>query len=72
MTRAGDSKASILGPLGMLAAYVVLMIGPVRILLRTAVERYAIAKDLPAILVFVFLSSWVTETAGLHALLGPT
>jgi Kef-type K+ transport system membrane component KefB len=70
ITRAGDSEPSILGPLGLLAAYVILMIGPVRILLRMAGQRYAIAKDLPAILIFVFLSSWVTETAGLHALFG--
>jgi len=70
MTRRGDAESSILGPLGLLAAYVILMVGPVRILLRVTNRYWTLSKDLPLILVFVLLSSWVTETIGLHALFG--
>ena len=70
ITRASGSGSSALRPLGIVAVYVVLMLGPVRTVLRMASQRFRVVNELPSILVFLFLSSWVTETAGLPALFG--
>ncbi len=70
ISRSGDGGSSILISLAMLAGYVVLMLGPIRILLRSASRRYAFVNELPMVVIFLCLSSWLTEAAGLHALFG--
>jgi Kef-type K+ transport system membrane component KefB len=55
---------SLLEPVAILLVYSVVMWFIVRPLLRF------VPNELPAMLIFVFSSSWVTELAGLHALFG--
>jgi Kef-type K+ transport system membrane component KefB len=69
-SRSNRVDASIMAPIGLLAAFIGLMAGPVRILLRRTSQRYPFINELPSMLVFMFLSSWVTESMGLHALFG--
>jgi Kef-type K+ transport system membrane component KefB len=67
---AGAGASSPLRPLAIVAVYVGLMLGPVRTVLQMASRRFPLVNELPSILIFLFLSSWLTETAGLHALFG--
>jgi Kef-type K+ transport system membrane component KefB len=62
VTRSGE--ASFIKPIAVVLIYVGVMFLIVRPLLRW------VPKELPSMLIFVFLSSWATELAGLHALFG--
>jgi Kef-type K+ transport system membrane component KefB len=62
VSRSGE--ASFLQPIAVVVIYSAVMWLIVRPLLRW------VPNELPAMLIFVFLSSWVTELAGLHALFG--
>lgn len=62
VTRSG--QASFFQPIAIVIGYSAAMWFIVRPLLRW------VPNELPAMLIFVFLSSWVTELAGLHALFG--
>lgn len=70
LTRSSQSGNPLLGPALLLLGYVVVMFFPVRIGIKWLTARFQPASELPVILVFVFLSAWVTESAGLHALFG--
>ena len=70
MVRAGQGHASFYGPILTVIGYVVVMSGPIRIGLRNWVARFGDIVELPLILIFVFLSSWFTESIGIHALFG--
>ncbi len=65
ISRSGDANA--FGPLLILTIYVCAMFAVVRPLLRWLATP---ANELSTLLIFVFLSSWVTELAGFHALFG--
>jgi Kef-type K+ transport system membrane component KefB len=62
VSRSGE--ASFLQPILIVVAYCAVMWFVIRPLLRW------VPNELAAMLIFVFLSSWVTELAGLHALFG--
>ncbi len=62
VSRSGES--SLVEPIAIVVIYSVVMWFVVRPLLRW------VPNELSAMLIFVFLSSWVTELAGLHALFG--
>jgi Kef-type K+ transport system membrane component KefB len=70
IVRAGAGQSSLYGPAVTVLVYAIVMFGPVRIGLRSLSARYPVAGELPLILVFVFLSSWITESIGIHALFG--
>jgi Kef-type K+ transport system membrane component KefB len=59
-----SGQASFLRPIAIVAIYSAVMWFVVRPLLRW------VPNELATMLIFVFLSSWVTELAGLHALFG--
>lgn len=65
-----SGKASALGPFVILLTYIAGMFAVVRPALRWFSGRLRGAKELSILLLFVFLSSWVTELAGFHALFG--
>jgi Kef-type K+ transport system membrane component KefB len=58
------TSRSFLTTIIILAAYLILMFIVIRPLLRF------VPDELPYMLIFVFISSWATELAGLHALFG--
>jgi Kef-type K+ transport system membrane component KefB len=70
MARASRHGASLLGPAAMVACYVLSMFFPVRTVLRRLNERFNVALHLPVMLIFVFFSSYITESAGIHVLFG--
>src|SRR5688572_9462160 len=70
MVKASNGSAPLYGPILTVIAYVVLMFGPIRIGLRKWGSRIVDRAELPLILIFVFLSSWFTESIGIHALFG--
>lgn len=67
-------EASALGPFVILLAYIVAMFAVIRPALRWFMGRFTgrvtAANELSIMLIFVFLSSSVTELAGFHALFG--
>jgi len=65
-----SAEASALGPFVILLAYLAAMFAVVRPALRLITGRLTMANELPILMIFVFLSSWVTELAGFHALFG--
>jgi Kef-type K+ transport system membrane component KefB len=68
ISRSGETSA--LGPFAILLAYIFGMFAVFRPVLRRFTARLTAAHELPIMLIFVFLSSWVTELAGFHALFG--
>ncbi len=59
-----SAETSLAEPIGIVVLYSAVMWFAVRPLLRF------VPNELASMLIFVFLSSWVTELAGLHALFG--
>jgi len=70
MAKSADGGSFSVAPLITVAAYVLLMGLPVRLALRALSARVAFSRHFPLILIFVFLSSWATESLGIHALFG--
>ena len=70
LTRAADGHASIAGTIATVGGYGLIMTCVVRPLLRLAMRRFPMAKELQVMLVIAFLSSWATEWIGIHALFG--
>jgi Kef-type K+ transport system membrane component KefB len=50
--------------------YILIMSVAIRPALKWLTGRFAVASELSTMLIFVFLSSWVTELIGIHALFG--
>jgi Kef-type K+ transport system membrane component KefB len=65
-----SGAASAFGPLVILATYIFVMFAVIRPALRWLSSRFSVTNELSTMLIFVFLSSWVTELAGYHALFG--
>jgi K+:H+ antiporter len=68
ISRSGE--ASALGPFVILLTYIFGMFAVIRPALRWFAGRLTVTNELSIMLIFVFLSSWVTELAGFHALFG--
>ncbi len=68
ISRSGEASAA--GPFVILLTYIFSMFAVVRPALRWMTTRLAVASELSIMLIFVFLSSWITELAGFHALFG--
>jgi Kef-type K+ transport system membrane component KefB len=68
MTRQGS--ASVLGTIAPVVVYGLAMMIAVRPALRWATGRFKVTHELPVMLVIAFLSSWITESIGIHALFG--
>jgi Kef-type K+ transport system membrane component KefB len=72
ISRSGE--ASALGPFAILLAYIFGMFAVIRPALRWFMGRFTgrltVTSELSIMLIFVFLSSAVTELAGFHALFG--
>jgi Kef-type K+ transport system membrane component KefB len=65
-----SSEASVLGPFVFLLTYIFGMFAVIRPALRWFTCQLTVTNELSIMLIFVFLSSWVTELAGFHALFG--
>lgn len=63
-------EASALGPFVILLTYILVMFAVMRPALRWFSSRLTASNELSIMLIFVFLSSWVTELSGFHALFG--
>jgi Kef-type K+ transport system membrane component KefB len=70
LTRAAGGHVSIFGTVAIVGAYGLIMACVVRPLLRLLTGRFPVMNELPVLLVIAFLSSWVTEWMGIHALFG--
>jgi Kef-type K+ transport system membrane component KefB len=70
MTRSADGQVSVLGTIATVSFYILLMTLMIRPIVRSLTRRFPIANELPIMLVFAFLSSWATESIGIHALFG--
>ena len=70
LARHGEGETVLLSTAATVLCYVLIMLGVVRPALRWLAGRYREVYELPVILPFLVLSSWVTELAGLHALFG--
>jgi Kef-type K+ transport system membrane component KefB len=68
ISRSGGTSA--LDPFVILTAYIFVMFAVIRPALGWLTSRLAVTNELSTMLIFVFLSSWVTELAGFHALFG--
>jgi Kef-type K+ transport system membrane component KefB len=68
ISRSGE--ASALATFVMLLIYILVMFALIRPALRWLTGRLTAANELSTMLIFLFLSSWVTEFAGFHALFG--
>ena len=68
ISRSGET--SVLGPFVILLAYILGMFVLIRPALRWLTGRLTATNELSIMLIFVFLSSAVTELAGFHALFG--
>jgi Kef-type K+ transport system membrane component KefB len=68
ISRSGE--ASALGPFVILLTYISGMFLVIRPALRWLTARLSVSSELSIMLIFIFLSSWVTELAGFHALFG--
>ncbi len=69
MSRQGEAP-SIISTIAIVALYAAGMGLVVRPALVILTRRFAAARELSAMLVFAFLSSWATESIGIHALFG--
>jgi Kef-type K+ transport system membrane component KefB len=63
-------EASARGAFVILLIYIFAMFAVIRPTLRWFSGRLTVTNELSTMLIFIFLSSWVTEFAGLHALFG--
>lgn len=68
ISRSGEASAR--GAFVILLIYIFGMFALIRPALRWFTGRLTITNELSTMLIFVFLSSWVTEFAGFHALFG--
>src|SRR5580704_17927610 len=68
ISRSGE--ASVRGAFVILLIYIFAMFAVIRPALRWFNSRLTVANELSIMLIFVFLSSWVTELARFHALFG--
>jgi Kef-type K+ transport system membrane component KefB len=68
ISRSGEGSA--VGPFAILLTYIFGMFTVIRPALRWFTGRLTVTNELSIMLIFVFLSSWVTELAGFHALFG--
>jgi len=65
-----SEEGSPLGPFVVLMVYIFGMFAVIRPVLRWFAGRIPVASELSIMLIFVFLSSAITELAGFHALFG--
>jgi Kef-type K+ transport system membrane component KefB len=65
-----SGEASAIRPFVILLAYLSVMFAVIRPALRWLTGRFTLPNELSTMLIFVFLSSWVAELAGFHALFG--
>jgi len=65
-----SAEASAFRPFVILTIYLAVMFALVRPALRWLTTRFKSSDELWAMLIFVCLSSWLTELAGFHALFG--
>ena len=63
-------ETSALGPFVILLTYIFVMFAIIRPALRWLTGRLKVLSELSTMLIFVFLSSWVAEFNGFHALFG--
>jgi Kef-type K+ transport system membrane component KefB len=70
LNRPGPGEVSILGTILTVGTYGVVMAAVVRPALVFLTRRFPAARELPVMLVFAFVSSWATESIGIHALFG--
>ncbi len=70
ITRSIHGQASPLDAIARVGAYVVVMAVVVRLVLGWLAQRFPVAQELSIMLLFGFLSSWITELIGIHALFG--
>jgi Kef-type K+ transport system membrane component KefB len=68
ISRSGGGSA--LGPFAILLAYIFAMFFVIRPALGWVAGRLTVIDELSIVLIFIFVSSWVTELAGFHALFG--
>ncbi len=68
ISRSGE--ASVFSPFLILTIYILVMGVVLRPALRWLTSKFTITEEFSAMLIYVFLSSWVTELAGFHALFG--
>ena len=65
-----SNETSPFRPFLILTIYILVMGAVIRPALRWLTTGFTISGELSAMLIFVFLSSWLTELAGFHALFG--
>jgi Kef-type K+ transport system membrane component KefB len=70
LARSADGQVSILGTIAIVGAYGLIMAFAVRPALRLLTRRFPVASELQVMLVVAFLSSWATESIGIHAFFG--
>jgi Kef-type K+ transport system membrane component KefB len=68
ISRSGEASAR--GAFVILLIYIFGMFAVIRPALRWFTRRLTATNEISTLLIFIFLSSWVTEFAGLHALFG--
>jgi Kef-type K+ transport system membrane component KefB len=69
LAQSGGS-ASVTGQIVTVAIYILAMFAAVRPTLAWLTRRFQITSELTSLLIFVFLSSWVSGIIGIHALFG--
>ena len=70
LTRSADGHVSILGTIMTVGAYGLIMAFAIRPALRLLTRRFQVVNELQVMLVIAFLSSWATESIGIHAFFG--
>jgi Kef-type K+ transport system membrane component KefB len=70
LTRSTDGNVSILGTIATVGAYGLIMAFAVRPVLRLLTRPFQVGNELQVMLVIAFLSSWATESIGIHAFFG--
>jgi Kef-type K+ transport system membrane component KefB len=70
LTQSPDGEVSILGTIATVGAYGLVMVFAIGPALRLLTRRFPVANELAMMLVIAFLSSWVTESIGIHAFFG--
>ena len=70
LTRSTDGNVSVFGTIATVGAYVLIMAFAVRPVLRLLTRRFQVVSELQVMLVIAFLSSWATESIGIHAFFG--
>jgi len=70
LTRSTNGQVSVFGTIATVGAYGLIMAFVVRPVLRLLTRRFPAVGELQVMLVIAFLSSWVTESIGIHAFFG--